>query len=209
MLLKAHHHFLIYPFFKFYAGWIIKRHFGQVQVVENYVDKGSSVVLLANHFSWWDGFFAMYLNVNVLKRKFHFMMLEEQLKKFSFFNQTGGFSVRKNSRSLLESINYTVELLSEKQNMVLLFPQGKIETSYKNEFQFEAGIGRILSHVKAPVQILFMVNLIDYYSSRKPGIYMHVSEYTGDKLDAQSLTQAYNLFYHECVQTNALKHQDQ
>jgi len=80
---------------------------------------------------------------------------------------------------------------------------------YKNEFQFEAGIGRILAHVKAPVQILFMVNLIDYYSSRKPGIYMHVSEYTGDKLDAQSLSQAYNLFYHECVQTNALKHQDQ
>jgi len=208
MILKARHHFFYYPFFRLYAGWIIHRHFGTVVVCGEFKDRNLPVLLLANHFSWWDGFFAMYLNVNILKRKFHFMMLEEQLRKFFFFNKTGGYSVRKNSRNIIESMNYTSELLHDQQNMVLLFPQGKIETVYKDSFRFESGIGRLIEKAGDSVQILFMVNLIDYFSSRKPGLYMYISEYQGSGLDVASVQEAYNRFFRECISANALKSND-
>jgi 1-acyl-sn-glycerol-3-phosphate acyltransferase len=205
MVLKARHHFFIYPFFKWYAGWIIHRHFGQVELKAEFDDRGLPVLLLANHVSWWDGFFAMQLNVKVLRRKFHFMMLDEQLKKFSFFNKTGGYSIRKKSRETIESINYTAELLREHGNMVLLFPQGKIESIYKTSFQFESGIGRIVEKTGCKIHILFMANLIDYFSSRKPGLYIYVSEYKSDKFDTKSIQDAYNLFYSNCIIANSLK----
>lgn len=205
MVLKARHHFFIYPFFKFYAGWIIRRHFGTVELKYDFDDRHLPVLVLANHVSWWDGFFAMLLNVKILGRKFHFMMLEEQLKKFSFFNQTGGYSIRKKSREAVESINYTAELLRDQRNMVLLFPQGKIESLYKTTFQFESGIGRIVEKTSCEIHILFIANLIDYFSNRKPGLYIYVSEYKSDKFDTTSIQDAYNLFYKQCIGANSLK----
>ena len=136
------------------------------------------------------------------------MMLEEQLMKFFFFNKTGGYSIRKNSRSAVESILYTSELLSDHQNMVLLFPQGKIETAYTSFLKFESGIGRIIHKTNNPIQIIFMVNLIDYFSDRKPGLFMYISEYKGDRTDTLSMQEAYNLFYNECVVANSLKSND-
>jgi 1-acyl-sn-glycerol-3-phosphate acyltransferase len=205
MVLKARHHFLIYPFFRFYAGWIIHRHFGLVELKNEFDDRDLPVLLLSNHVSWWDGFFAMYLNVKVLRRKFYFMMLEEQLKKFYFFNKTGGFSIRKKSRGVVESINYTAELLRDQGNMVLLFPQGKIESIYKTSFQFESGIGRIVEKADCRIHILFMANLIDYFSNKKPGLYIYVSEYQYEKFDTKSIQDAYNLFYARCISENFLK----
>lgn len=205
MVLKARHHFFIYPFFKWYAGWIIQRHFGRVELKKEFDDRDLPVLLLANHMSWWDGFFAMQLNVKVLRRKFHFMMLEEQLKKFSFFNKTGGYSIRKKSRETLESINYTAELLRKRENVVLLFPQGNLESIYKTSFQFESGIGRIVEKARCKIHILFMANLINYFSRRKPSLYIYVVEYKSNKLDIKSIQDAYNLFYNQCIAENSLK----
>ena len=133
------------------------------------------------------------------------MMLEEQLLKFSFFNKTGGYSIRKKSREAIESINYTAELLRDGGNMVLLFPQGKIESIYKTSFDFEGGIGRIIEKTGCAIHILFMANLIDYFSSRKPGLFIYVSEYQSDKFDTKSIQDAYNLFYNQCMVANSLK----
>lgn len=133
------------------------------------------------------------------------MMLEEQLKKFSFFNKTGGYSIQKKSRSIIESIDYTAELLSNKQNMVLLFPQGKIETIYTRNFQFESGIERIRGKISNDLQIVFMVNLIDYFSNRKPGLYMYVSEYQKNNFDTKTIQEEYNAFYARCIAENVLK----
>ena len=196
---------MIYPFFRLYAIWIINRHFGRVELENEFEDRDLPVLLLANHVSWWDGFFAMFFNVKVLKRKFHFMMLEEQLMKFSFFNQTGGYSIRKNSREVVESINYSAELLGDFRNMVLLFPQGKIESIYKTSFQFESGIGRIIEKTECKIHILFMANLIDYFSNRKPNLYIYISEYKNDKFDSRSIQDAYNMFYTHCIEENSLK----
>ncbi len=204
MVIKARHHFFFYPFSKFYSGWTIRRHFGCVEVTGEFNDRKLPILLLANHFSWWDGILAMYLNVRLFKRKFHFMMLEEQLVKLTHPNLVGGYSVRKGSRSAIESINYTAEILADRANLVLVFPQGKIESAYTYPLHFEGGVKHIIER-SGPLQIIFSANLVDYFSDRKPGLFMYISEYMGDKFDSGSIQDAYNNFYKQCLNSNALK----
>jgi len=205
MILKSKHHPIIYPFFKQYAIRKITKHYHKINIIGDYENKDTSILLIANHVSWWDGFFAMYLNVKIFKRKFHFMMLEEQLRKYMFFNKSGGFSVKKGSKNILESINYTSELLTNKNNLVLLFPQGKIQSLYTSSFQFEKGVERILKNANCKVQIIFLANLVDYFSNPKPSLYMYLSEYQQLEISAETLQNDYNSFYAECVCKNLQK----
>ena len=133
------------------------------------------------------------------------MMLEEQLKKHMFFNKTGGYSIKKGSRGIIETIDYTVELLSDKKNLVLLFPQGEIQSLYTQKFRFEKGLGHILKKVKGDVQVLFLANLIDYFSSQKPTLYMYVKEYDKKDFEIENLENEYNRFYSACISGNTCR----
>ena len=201
MILKANHHFLIYPFFQKYSGWIIKKHFHAVEIKGSFEDRTLPILLISNHISWWDGFWAMQLNVKVLKRKFHFMMREDQLQKYRIFNFSGGFSVNKNSRSVLESLNYASGLLKNPENMVLIFPQGEIQSIYKPELEFQKGIEKVLSKLESnQVQILFVANLIDYFTKEKPTLFMYLEEYDALDFSNAGIQLSYNRFYNQCVE---------
>ncbi len=205
MIIKAKHNWLIYPFFKFYAVYKIRRNFYDTTISGEYHDKNLPVLLLSNHLSWWDGFWAMYVNVKLLHRIFHFMMLEEQLKRFSFFINTGGYSVKKGARSVVESIHYTIELLKDRKNMVLLFPQGRITSIYDQSFIFEKGIEHILKEVQGKVQIIFMANLVDYFSKEKPSLFIYLKEYSLAEYKTEKIQEEYNIFYSECITVNINK----
>lgn len=199
MILKAKHHPVIYPFFKFFTALRIKTTFNAVHIIGSFKDSNLPILLISNHVSWWDGFWAEFLNQKLFKRKFHFMMLEEQLRKYWFFNYTGGYSVKKNSRSILESIEYSSDILSKKENVLLIFPQGEIQSMHCQSFIFEKGLERIFSLIKNPVQILFLANLVDYFSGSKPTLYSYLMEYTEKKYNIISIQNVYNKFYKECI----------
>ena len=86
------------------------------------------------------------------------------------------------------------------KNMVLVFPQGEIQSLNNQNILFEKGLERILENKKNTVQVVFLVNLIDYFSHRKPGIYMHIQEYGEIALDLKSIQESYNLFYAQSVE---------
>jgi 1-acyl-sn-glycerol-3-phosphate acyltransferase len=200
MILKAKHNFFIYPFLKWYARWNIKRHFGTAQIIGNLIERNLPVLLISNHISWWDGFWADYVNQIIFHRKFHFMMLDEQLRKYWFFNYSGGYAVSKKSKSIVETLNYTSELLNDRKNLVLVFPQGEIQSMHNQNIQFEKGLERILRDKGNAVQVVFMANLVDYFSNRKPGIYFHLQEYADGAFDIKSIQDSYNLFYAQSVE---------
>lgn len=205
MILKASHHPFIYSFFSYYAIWKIKRNFHDVTISGKFSDKNLPVLLVSNHISWWDGFWAMYLNLKLFHRKFYFMMLEEQLKKHIFFNKTGGFSIKKGTKSIIETLDYTAELLADPKNLVLIFPTGKIESMHKHEHIFEKGIEHILRKVTNEIQILMLVNLVDYFSHPRPELFMYIKEYKGSDFSSGTLQEEYNRFYRECVISNINK----
>lgn len=179
MILEATHNPFLYGFFKLYTRVRLKVAFRNIFIEGEVADKGLPVLVIANHFSWWDGFWIMHMNRKVFRRKFYYMMLEEELRKNIFLNHIGGYSVKRGSRSIIESLQYTTRLLKNKENLVLLFPQGKIESTHVTEFVFEKGIRRVVAEVNGIAQILFVVNLVEYYSRAKPSLYMYIMEYSG------------------------------
>lgn len=201
MILKARHNMFLYPFFIWYSQWSIGRHFSTTSLDGTYCERHLPLLIISNHISWWDGFWVVNLNRRLFKRKFHFMMLEEQLRRHWYFNYTGGYSVRKHSRSALESIDYTAELLTDRGNAVLLFPQGEINSLYKDTFVFEKGIERILKKVnRDEIEILFMANMVDYLSDARPSLYQYIEEYKSTDTKCAEIEKQYNLFYRRCLE---------
>lgn len=201
MIIKAKHHFVIYPIFKLFSRVMINRHFSSVEVIgEVEVSNKRSILLLSNHSSWWDGFWQLFLNMKVFKKKFHFMMLEEQLKKHWYFNYTGGFSIKKSARSVVETIQYSAEVLSHPENLVLMFPQGKVESIHKHAFTFEKGVEKIIERTeRSDLQIVFLVNSVDYFINKRPILYHYIKEYKGISTDYLALEKSYNAFFKECI----------
>jgi 1-acyl-sn-glycerol-3-phosphate acyltransferase len=200
MIIKSKHHLFYYNWFRFFYGkWKIRQYFHEVILLGEYQEKNLPLLIICNHVSWWDGIWVMYLNIEVLKRKFHFMMLEEEIKKDKVPNYVGGYSIKKKSRSIIESINYTSELLTDNKNLVLLFPQGEIRSLYTPSIQFEKGFNNILKRIGSKVQIIFTVNLVDYFSNVKPTLYIYFKEYQNSTIDAEKMQNDFNSFYAESI----------
>jgi 1-acyl-sn-glycerol-3-phosphate acyltransferase len=156
------------------------------------------VLLLSNHFSWWDGFFAAYLNTRIFHKKFHIMMEEKQLQQYMFFNRAGAYSIRKKTYSVIESLDYTNRLLADSSNLVVIFPQGRIESAFQPVLTFEKGVERILKNVKNEIQVVFVINLVEYFSDKKPSLYSYIHEYKPDQISFQVLMRDFNAFYVNC-----------
>ena len=126
------------------------------------------------------------------------MMEEEQLRKNWFLNYCGGYSITKNNRSIIESLQYTAHLLEDKNNLILLFPQGEIRSMHDQIFIFQKGIIKIFQLVRNDIQIVFMANFIDYYSNTRPTVYAYLKNYKGGTA-LPEMQSAYNNFHHECL----------
>jgi hypothetical protein len=202
MIYRASHNWFIYAFFRLYTRLKIIRNFHGVRIRGEFSDRDLPVLLISNHFSWWDGFWAEYLNLKVFRRKFYFMMLEEQLKRHMFFNKTGGYSVKKGSASVIETLSYTAELLADKRNLVLMFPQGRFESMHNHSLRFEKGAEYILEKIRHNIHIIFVANFIEYFSEVKPGLITYFTEFTGDDLSTANLEKEYNTFFSACRAEN-------
>ncbi|MBN2485558.1 MAG: 1-acyl-sn-glycerol-3-phosphate acyltransferase [Bacteroidales bacterium] len=203
MIIKARHHKVIYPFFKWYTLYIVRKNFSSVIVNGHYIEKNLPVLLLSNHSTWWDGFWSLWLNQKVFKRKFHFMMLENQLRKHWYFNYAGGFSVKKQSRSVMETMGYTAQLLRNKNNLVLLFPQGKLVSVHQQEIRFGRGTEKVLEMAQKPVNIVFLVCLTEYFSDKKPRLYLYFTDFDMGTSGLHNLEAHYNSFYVKCIEKQA------
>ena len=203
MILRARHNFLIYNFFKLYTVWKIRLNFQDISIKGEFRDRGLPILLISNHISWWDGFWAEYLNLKIFKRDFfYFMMLEEQLEKNRFLRYTGGFSIKKRSKSIVDSLSYTAELLEDRRNIVIIFPQGEIQSLYNTSINFDKGLEFILKKLKSKVQIIFLASLVDYFSGQKPGLYTYYTEYREEDMTIRAIEKEYGLFYSRCRTKN-------
>lgn len=88
-MIKARHQLFVYSFFKMYTLAKMKTNFNSVKVNGVIDVTDHSVLLIANHIGWWDGFWALYLSMKVFRKKYHFMMLEKELRKRWLFSFSG------------------------------------------------------------------------------------------------------------------------
>ncbi|MCD8742550.1 lysophospholipid acyltransferase family protein [Mucilaginibacter roseus] len=157
-----------------YMRYRIHKAFNRVVVMPFEPKPGHSVLLLCNHFSWWDGFFGNYLAYWHLKRKLYIMMQEDHLRKRMLFNLFGGFSIEKGSREMIKSLQYAAGLLNDPENLVVVFPQGELISNHATEIEIGNGIERLIKNIKGPCQIVYSCVLIDYFESLKPSAFIHL-----------------------------------
>jgi hypothetical protein len=75
---------------------------------------------------------------------------------------------------------------------------------YTQLIRFETGIEHIIKRLTSGIQVIFLVNLIDYFSNPKPGLYMYIKEYEGKDFTTEKLQKEYNRFYSDCISENRL-----
>jgi 1-acyl-sn-glycerol-3-phosphate acyltransferase len=211
-MIPARHTWFHVRFFRLYTQRKIRKHFSSVTVhgeIPDVADK--PLLVIGNHFSWWDGFFILWLNTRYLHKKFHVMMLEDQLRKNMILNKTGAFSIHPGGRNALESLAYANTILkkgclvegSEKyrQPLVLMYPQGKIHSMHEQSVRFEKGIERIASGLEGKIHILLVAALTDYFSDQKPQLHFYTQVYPFDQpLDTDDLEVSYNRFLKACIE---------
>lgn len=177
----------------------ILSHFRKVSFIEDLqVEPNKSSLVLMNHYSFNDGAIMFRLSRRILGKNFRVMVVEDQLKAFIPLRYVGCFSIDKKSKKLIDSLNYSAELLKDPKNMLGIYPQGEVYSTHLNRIHFEGGISHILKKsVQTPFQIIFGVTLLDYLDSFKPHARVYLEEYHGaHKLE--EIVEAYNLFYHRC-----------
>ena len=198
-MIKAQHYKLHIWFFRNYFGLLSFIHFRKMSILTPVsIPENRSVLLFQNHFSWWDGYWSYLLSRNVFRRKFHVMMLEEQLRKHMFLNGCGVFSIKKNNRDLLDSLQYTSEILAAPGNLVAIYPTGEMLTQHQQTVHFQKGIDRIISDQNSAFEIVLAVVLVDYFGFARPEVRIYLENYSGTRT-VEALEKAYLSFYQSCI----------
>jgi len=198
-MIKTQHNKLHIWFFRNYFGMLSLIHFRKMTVVNDVnLPENRSVLLFQNHFSWWDGYWSYLLSRKFFKRKFHVMMLEEQLRKHLFLNRCGVFSIKKNNRDFLNSLQYASEILNDPKNLVAIYPTGEMLTQHQQTVHFQKGIDRIIADETENFEIVLAVILVDYFGFARPEIRIYLKKYSGVRT-VESIEKAYHSFYQTCV----------
>ncbi len=180
---------------------LVLKKFSKITVINPpTVNRKVATLFLMNHFSFNDGPMMHYICRKVLHKEFKVMVLEEQLKKFKLLRYAGCFSVNKNSKTIIESLDYAASLLNETRNMLGIFPQGGVFSQHLDIIHFEQGLDRILKKNTAEVQVVFGVVQLDFLANFKPKATVYLMEYTALQ-NATLMEDAYNTFYKSCKLT--------
>lgn len=198
-MIKPAHNTLYKKFFNAYFSYILKRNFREIRIEGDFVSDDRSILLVPNHFSWWDGFFAWKLNSKLLHKKFYLMMLESELTKHRFFAKLGAFSISPTSKGMMESLRFAIEVIKQPNNLLVFYPQGKLYSQHHMALEFQKGIERMVEY-SDNFRLLMCANLIDYYAHPKPSLTIYLQEYV--RLADFNLTQfqlTYNLFLKQSI----------
>lgn len=173
-MIKAQHNKYAKFVFDIYLKRLLKSSFKDFWMINSFpqIDDSKSLVVLSNHFSWWDGFFVYWLLNIKLNRKVFIMMLEEQLKRFWFFRKVGCYSINlKDKQSTITSLRYTIEILNSPKNVVVIFPQGEIQPYEKRPVELKEGISFLSKVSEKNFLILPLAFKIHHSNEKNPFIY--------------------------------------
>ena len=166
-------------FWKQFSHWGAKRNFREFRVkgLENLPDNldEHAMLMIGNHKTMWDPFWVIDLCHKYFNKRFHAMMLERELEKRMLLRTGGAYSINPGTRSMVESIKYTLELLEKPGNLVLYFPQGRLFSQYEHKMVFQPGIEKVLNRLKKPVHVCLYVAFIDYLEHFKPTLTFYLT----------------------------------
>jgi 1-acyl-sn-glycerol-3-phosphate acyltransferase len=184
---------LIRRFFTWYVPFLVRRNFSAFQWNPVVTDSSKSIFLLANHFSWWDGFLLFVLNRKYFRRKFCVLVSEDNFKKVGFLKYMGAFPIAAGRAGMLNGLNLAASLLADPRNLVLMFPEGELHSNHIASVEFRKGAEYIAGKAGDSFQYVFSASFIDYFEKRKPAVYCYL--HRTESLQHPSPGEAYNEHY--------------
>lgn len=195
-MIKADHtkwaELIFYPYLK----RLFNKSFRDFRIINELpkTDSTKSLLITPNHFSWWDGFFVYWLNKKTLNKKLFMMMLEEQLKRYWFFQKLGCYSIDLNdNRKMITSLKYTIKLLSSPDNLIAIYPQGEIQPYDEKNIKLKSGIEFLAKNSKIDFHVLPIAFKIHYTNERLPIVYLRF----GKLLTSKAISQHHLIFKEE------------
>lgn len=186
-LKKLFNAYLHLQFKKFFNHFFVV---GDIPVIN---DRSKSILVLPNHFSWWDGFFVDFVYRKFFAEyKIFMMILEETLRRYPFFKYFGTFSINLSKpKSILESFEYSWNLLKQKNTFLVIFPQGQLEP-YSTKVNLKTGIERFIFRKEGDFYVMNLAMKILYLNQKKPDVYFRFTHPVNSKkysVSFQTLTQ--------------------
>jgi len=181
-----------------FVSWITRRRFNKMVISEAEIKPNHSYLLMCNHFSFWDGVWAIYLTLNGIHKQqavtgFYIMSLKRQMEKNWWLKYIGAFSISPGPRSVEESLTFAAEILSTPGNLLLFYPQGNLESSHVRHIEFQQGVATIVPKIQGNCQLVWCSILTEYFESLKPSVYFNMLD-CGDNhhFDFETLKQQVN-----------------
>ncbi|RZK24977.1 MAG: glycerol acyltransferase [Flavobacterium sp.] len=198
-MLRSRKSTFIFKLYSWYLSNIINKDFAGYTFNIPEVKNSEAILLLANHFSWWDGLLMFHINKRVFKKQFHVLVSEADYNKHSFLKYMGAFAPEGKAKSTLDTLLYAGQLLDDPANLVLIFPQGKIYSSHVSSVSFEKGIMQVFNASKKKFQVVFSVTLMDH-SKRKPVLRTDLLRWDAEEyISLQLLKSEYNKHYQKTL----------
>lgn len=181
-------------------SYIFKKHFSTFSHNELTANPNEAILLMANHFSWWDGFMLFQLNKRTFKKQFHVLVSGEDYVQLKYLKYFGAFAPEDKAKDLITTLQYAGTLLDDPRNLVLIFPQGRMRSSYMKRISFEKGVLQVINASQKKFQIVFSVILTDYFDAQKPAAEAYLTNWEVEEyISLQLLKSEYNKHYDNAI----------
>lgn len=159
--------------------WFLKRRFNKMIIHKVAIQPNKSYLLMCNHLGFWDGFWACYLAYYAIHKQqklsgIYFMVLKKQMQKNKWLKYFGAFSIVPHARSSKESLKYATDILNNPGNLLVMFPQGNIESQHVRHIEIKDGVNTLITSIKGSCQLIWSSNLTEYFESLKQSVYFHM-----------------------------------
>lgn len=181
-MIEENHNRIAKIFFDIYIKQKFKNNFEGLylinyEAINSFDLNADSVILTPNHFSWWDGFFAYFFNEKILKKKFHILVIQETIKKYPFFRYLGAFGInQKNNKDALILFNYLNQKLKYPENLIVFYPQGKLEPFESENISFQKGLEYFIKKFEPDNILMQLAFMIRYEHFEKPIVYAKIGK---------------------------------
>lgn len=181
-MIEARHQRWADLIFKMYIYRLMRKNFSRISLFGDIpeLNREWPTLLVPNHTTWWDGFFIYLLNKEVFLRKTYLMMLEDQLRRFSFFRRIGVYGIDPdNAKKSLKTLRYTVSLLAEQtspRSLVCLFPQGELMPWTSEGLNFKGGVDWIVEKYQQPLNLVLLGMRCEFTDKQHAEVFLMCSE---------------------------------
>lgn len=164
-------------FFDHYTRWLLKRHFKQVWVQQQYSPgPNDRTIYFLNHNMWWDGLIPLFLNRRFFHQNARAIMEDKQLKQYSFFRKIGAFSINlEDSRSVVTTLRYALRSMERKRASLFIYPEGNITPVSEKRPNFKPGLAWLYQQLDG-VDFVPIAIYSQNFRQSKPELYLSIGE---------------------------------